>query len=71
MSITSIAFFTALNAASITCSGSPAMVTTVRLVAAPGSTSSNLTPYLIGDLLYHSHVAPLAEIWHAFDNLFH
>ncbi len=44
MSMTSAAFFMATSAASTTSSGVPTNVTTVRLVAAPGSTSSNLTP---------------------------
>ncbi len=44
MSISSAAFFTTRNAASITASGSPAKVMTVRLVSRPGSTSSSFTP---------------------------
>ena len=46
MSITSPAFLTALKAASTTASGSPTNVTTVRLVASPGSTSNSFTPSL-------------------------
>ena len=45
MSITSVARLTPATAASITASGSPTKVTTVRFVASPGSTSSNLTPF--------------------------
>lgn len=44
MSISSAARFTPAKAASTTASGSPTKVTTVRLVASPGSTSSSLTP---------------------------
>ena len=44
MSISSAAFFTPAKAASTTASGEPTNVTTVRLVASPGSTSSTLTP---------------------------
>ena len=44
MSINSPAFLTALKAASTTASGSPTKVITVRLVASPGSTLSNVTP---------------------------
>ncbi len=44
MSINSDAFFMAKNAASITASGVPTKVTTVRLVAFPGSTFSSFTP---------------------------
>ena len=44
MSISSLAFFIARKAASTTGPGSPTKVTTVRLVALPGSTSSNCTP---------------------------
>ena len=38
------ALFTPAKAASMTASGEPTNVTTVRLVASPGSTSSSLTP---------------------------
>ena len=44
MSINSPAFLMALKAASITLAGSPTMVTTVRLVALPGSTFNKRTP---------------------------
>ena len=44
ISITSAAFFIAKYAASITALGSPTKVTTVLLVAFPGSTSNNFTP---------------------------
>ncbi len=44
MSINSAAFFTARKAASQTSSGVPTIVTTVRLVALPGSTSIKRTP---------------------------
>src|SRR4029079_14065873 len=44
MSISSAAFLIPRNAASTVVSGSPTKVTTVRLVLAPGSTSSNDTP---------------------------
>ena len=44
ISINSPAFFMARKAASITASGTPTKVTTVRLVALPGSTFSNRTP---------------------------
>ena len=44
MSISSAAFLTALNAASQTSLGVPTIVTTVRFVAAPGSTSISRTP---------------------------
>ena len=44
MSISSAALFTPAKAASTTASGEPTNVTTVRLVASPGSTSSSLTP---------------------------
>ena len=44
MSINSPAFLIAKKAASITASGLPTNVTTVRLVAFPGSTFSSLTP---------------------------
>ena len=43
-SISSAALFTPAKAASMTASGEPTNVTTVRLVASPGSTSSSLTP---------------------------
>ena len=46
MSMSSPAFFTALKAASTTASGGPTKVTTVRLVASPGSTSSSFTPFV-------------------------
>ena len=54
MSISSAALAMARNAASHTASGSPAIVTTVRFVAAPGSTSSRRTP---------STVSTWAVIW--------
>ena len=44
MSISSAALRTTRTAASITASGSPAKVITVRFVALPGSTSSRRTP---------------------------
>ena len=44
MSISSAAFLTNRKAASITASGSPTKVITVRLVVAPGSTSNRRTP---------------------------
>ena len=44
MSISCAAFLTQRKAASTTTDGSPTKVTTVRLVASPGSTSNNLTP---------------------------
>jgi hypothetical protein len=44
MSMTSAALAMARNAASTTASSVPIRVTTVRLVASPGSTSSSLAP---------------------------
>ena len=44
MSMTSAARLMARNAASATAAGEPTKVTTVRLVSAPGSTSSSRTP---------------------------
>src|SRR6266404_295224 len=44
ISMSSAAFFIPRQAASITASGLPTNVTTVRFVLAPGSTSSNETP---------------------------
>ena len=44
ISMSSLAFLMSLNAASITCSGSPTKVITVLFVAFPGSISKSFTP---------------------------
>ena len=51
ISMSSEAFLINLKAASITCSGSPTKVITVRLVAAPGSMSRSFTPSTVSTIL--------------------
>ena len=74
MSIVSAARFTPRKAASTTSSGDPTNVTTVRLVASPGSTSSSRIPSTdpIGNLPNHGRIAAFAEIGYAlYDSLHH
>ena len=67
--MTSFAMAIARNAASLTGSGSPTNVTTVRLVSLPGSTSMRSAPGTprngLEDPLDPRHVAPLGEVRHA------
>ena len=58
MSISSAALRIARNAASSTTAGSPASVTTVRLVAAPGSTSSRTAPSVSEISLVMASITP-------------
>ncbi len=71
MSISSAALRMAWNAASTTGSGSPAKVTTVRLVAWPGSTWRRVAPPTAsmagGDLADHLRVSAFGKVGHALD----
>ena len=64
----------ARKAACTTGSGSPTKVTTVRLVALSGVDVEQLDAFyafdFVGNLFDDVHVAPFAEVGHAFDELF-
>ena len=75
MSITRLAISIPRKAASMTASGRPTKVTTVRFVAWPGSTFSRRDPIDgangVGDLLDDGRVAALRKVRHAFDQRRH